>query len=105
VTDAPNTPEQPAVGTAPRGKKVEFLLRLVEYGGCCDRSQLQLVNREVDRARQLCRKRGWAKYEGGYWRISGSGRTALAKASPPTDAGQPSTASNTDESKDSGSDR
>lgn len=59
-------------------KAVAFLRRLAAHDGCCDREQSgPVMDRNEDRARQKCRRLGWAEYENGYWRLTSLGRQQL----------------------------
>lgn len=59
-------------------KAVAFLRRIAAHDGCCDREQAgPVIDRNEDRARQKCRRLGWAEYENGYWRLTSLGREQL----------------------------
>jgi hypothetical protein len=62
------------------GEMLSFLGRLISCEGRCSRDQLPPADRPQDRARQKCKRLGWATYSDSYWRITGSGRRAVADA-------------------------
>jgi hypothetical protein len=43
-------------------------------------SELRLADRKEDRARQRCRKKGYAAYKNARWRITAKGQRALCDA-------------------------
>lgn len=71
------TPEGREIGALER----EFLLRLAKHKPeqPVGRHWLGSPGREEDRARQRCRKAGWAVYACGGWRITDAGRAALSE--------------------------
>ena len=63
--------------TIPSARELRFLRRLAEHVGVCDRNQLYPADREEGRARQFCRRHGWAFYDHGYWRLTDAGHALL----------------------------
>ena len=57
----------------------KFLRRLMQNeGGACSRKELgPQTSQDENRARQLCRRRNWAFWDGYYWRLTAEGRAAL----------------------------
>ena len=64
------------------GQAIAFLRRLARHDGVCSREQLRPADREEDKARQQCRRRGYVQYSGGYWRLTEAGKSALARLKP-----------------------
>jgi len=61
--------------------EVDFLKTIKAYFGAATRREVGPPStREIDRARQYCRKQGLAYWDGYYWRITKEGCSALAKA-------------------------
>lgn len=64
----------------------KFLRSLVYFGGFASRGQVGCVtSRDAEKARQACRRNGWAEYVGRIhgapkdgWRITDAGRSALS---------------------------
>lgn len=56
-----------------------FLFRLAEYDGACSREELPPADRDQANARQKLRRRGYVKFEGGYWRLTDQGRAAVER--------------------------
>jgi len=60
----------------------EFLPRLSDHGGACTLEELYPVDYERDKARRKCRRWSWAKFEGGYWRLTPEGEAILGRITP-----------------------
>ena len=54
-----------------------FLAAVVSYEGVATPQECPTATRPQDRARRLAKRKGWATYEDGYWRITDAGRAAL----------------------------
>lgn len=69
-----------ALATQLTAEARRFLRTLSEWGGAACREDLQRSpsNSETQKARQQCRRLGFAYYEAGYWWLTEDGRRALA---------------------------
>jgi len=56
----------------------KFLTVLAAHGGAASRKDLPLADRAQDRLRQRLRRAGYVEFDGGKWRLTTDGRTALA---------------------------
>ena len=55
-----------------------FLRSLVQWDGIASPENLgPQIDQKENSARQTCKRRGWVSFEGGYWRLTDAGRTAL----------------------------
>lgn len=68
-------------------EEIAFLRFLASYSGPVPRSLMPLADRKTDRIRQSCRRKGLAKFTGGWngkrrepmgWQITPEGRRSLA---------------------------
>lgn len=56
----------------------KFMVRLLQWGGVADRWGLgPQTSQKENSARQFCKRRGWVKFDGHYWRITEAGFTAF----------------------------
>lgn len=61
------------------GEQISFLLSLVRWGGSASARDLGPQTSKTDNsARQICKRRGWVTYGGGYWRLTDAGREMMA---------------------------
>lgn len=57
----------------------KFLREILKWSGAATPQELgPQTSQEENSCRQTCKRRGWVTYEGGYWRITESGRAALS---------------------------
>lgn len=56
-----------------------FLAAMVRNEGVCSFSDLPGSTQAQKTARRRCKRRGWAEFSGGYWRITDAGRIAISK--------------------------
>lgn len=63
---------------------LKFLRALLRWGGVAEAKELgPQISQDENRARQKCKRRGWATYDGGnvgYWRLTDAGRTAIKRS-------------------------
>lgn len=52
----------------------EFLVELLRWSGAADTRE---IRGHTSATRQSCKNKGWAEYDGHYWRITKAGRSAL----------------------------
>jgi hypothetical protein len=60
-------------------KAFKAFLRRLAADGVCPVSCLPPTERAQNRARQKCRKAGWAAYSGRYWHLTESGRAIVER--------------------------
>jgi hypothetical protein len=57
-----------------------FLVKLMRWDGCASPRDLGPQTSQTENsARQSCKRRGWAFYQEGYWRITDYGRDVLSR--------------------------
>lgn len=56
----------------------KFMRKLMKWGGMADRFNLGPQTSQVENsARQYCKRKGWVKFEHGYWCITDAGCAAF----------------------------
>lgn len=61
-------------------EQLKFMLDLKSYDGVASSEDLGPQMSQADNAaRQTCKRRGWAVFYGGYWRLTPAGWAALGE--------------------------
>ena len=64
--------------TIPSVEQLKFLRALSRWQGVASPQDLApQMSQEENSARQRCKRRGWATFSGGYWRLTDEGRILL----------------------------
>ena len=67
-----------AQGTRATDAQKKFMRDLAKWQGVASSQDLGPQTQQIENsARQTCKRRGWVTFEGGYWRITDAGRSAM----------------------------